>query len=133
MTSVTHRIDCQNKISDQIASLIITQPEWRERVRDGRRSKRREKERERRESKKVHYTATYPGEVGHHFLDEGAHGRHVDDLELVQVDRVVSVHVLVDLPQDAQQRHVGLTSTLETEKRGTMGKFHKINSCGLQK
>ena len=58
----------------------------------------------------------YLGEVGNHFLHEGLHGRNVDDLELVQVDNVVCVHVLVQFPEHAQQGHVGLPGSLEMKR-----------------
>ena len=54
----------------------------------------------------------YFGEVGHHFLDQGSHGGDVDDLEAVQVDSAVCVHVPVQLPQNAEQSHVCLPCSL---------------------
>ena len=58
----------------------------------------------------------YLGEVGDHFLHEGLHGCNVDDLELVQVDNVVCVHVLVQFPEHAQQGHIGLPGSLEIKR-----------------
>ena len=55
---------------------------------------------------------THHGEVPHHLLHQGAHGGHIDDLEVVSVDGPIGVHVLANLMQDAQQCHVGLSSTL---------------------
>ena len=54
----------------------------------------------------------YLGEVCNHLLNKGPHGGNVDDLEALQIYRVVGVHVLVELSQNTQESHVGLTSTL---------------------
>ena len=45
----------------------------------------------------------------HHLLHKRAHRRDVDHLEVVHVDGAIVVHVLADLAQYGQQRHIGLT------------------------
>ena len=77
------------------------------------------------------HTHTYLGEVGNHLLDQGPHWSHIDDFKLVHVDGAITVHVLVYLPQNAEQSHVGLTSTLhgETDReadRHRLGGMHGV-------
>ena len=58
------------------------------------------------------------GEVGHHLLHQGAHGGHIDQLEVVNVQGAIRAVVLLHFSQDAQQGHVGLPSTLHTREGG---------------
>lgn len=54
----------------------------------------------------------YLTEVSHHLLYEGPHRRDVDQLKVIRVNRAVQVDVFTNLPQDAEQRNIRLTCTL---------------------
>ena len=44
---------------------------------------------------------------------QGPHRSHIDHFELIKVYGAITVHVFVDLPQYAEQSHIGLPSTLK--------------------
>ena len=76
---------------------------------------------------------THHGEVPHHLLHQGAHGGHVDDLEVISVDGPIGVHVLADLMQDAQQCHIGLSSTLLKQLPYTKGLSNTLMLTSYQR
>lgn len=54
----------------------------------------------------------YLSKAAHHLLHQGAHGRDVDDLEVINIDGAIHVDVLPYLTEHAHQGHVGLPCTL---------------------